>query len=334
MPSAVVKAIKDFLKKNYKSQAPLLIGYSGGIDSTALLYAILECQRHWNLDIRIAHLDHGWREESSLEAEMLKKHIEQLDLPFYLKKLKLPKKENVSRISRIQFFKEVYQQLNCQALILAHQADDQSETVLKRVLEGASISALGGIPSISLLEGMVVWRPFLNLAKKQLKEWLEEKGKSWIEDSSNEDLNYLRARMRKKIFPGLTEDFGKKIQGNLVRLGLTLQELNIYLERKIQKFYSLIEERPDQIWVDFTSQIPLDPIEVKFFLKKISQENHIFLSYQALDTLYHLIIEGRYAKKVGNKNHFITVHGGCIAIKKQSVYVRVESGVFEKGPIQ
>src|SRR5271165_84222 len=99
-----------------------------------------------DLDLHIAHVDHGWRPESSAEAEQLKSDVERLKLPFYLKRLEnIPMKENEARSARLGFFKELYDKLGCQALILGHHGDDQSETVLKRILEGASFSALKGI---------------------------------------------------------------------------------------------------------------------------------------------------------------------------------------------
>ncbi len=96
-------------------------------------------------------------------------------------------KENEARQARLNFFKEIYQKIDAQALVLGHHGDDQSETVLKRILEGASLSSLRGILPVSILEGMQVWRPLLDASKAEIRSWLKAKGLKPIEDRTNLD---------------------------------------------------------------------------------------------------------------------------------------------------
>ena len=73
MHSAAFRKLKQFLSLHWKEKAPLLLACSGGPDSKALFYLLLEAQNFFNLEIQVAHIDHGWREESRLEAEILEK---------------------------------------------------------------------------------------------------------------------------------------------------------------------------------------------------------------------------------------------------------------------
>ncbi len=307
--------LKHFLSLHHISGRPVLLGFSGGPDSLALLHLLLECKM--DLDLHIAHVDHGWRPESSAEAEQLKSDVERLKLPFYLKRLEnIPMKENEARSARLDFFKELYDKLGCQALILGHHGDDQSETVLKRILEGASLSALKGILPVANIHEMQVWRPLLNADKASIRAWLEEKGLTPIEDRTNLDPRYLRGKMRTKILPQLEEHFGKEVSGNLRRLGESAQELSDYLSKKLEKYEALVIEDKEEKRVDLSGYYPLEPLEIKAFLKKFGEKNKVFLSHAALQSLYEILQDGTLHRKVGAAGRFVEVRGRCVAIKK------------------
>jgi tRNA(Ile)-lysidine synthase len=309
----VSKSVKHFLGIHHLPGKPLLLGFSGGPDSLALLHLLLE----YDLDLHVAHIDHGWRPESGEEAKLLKQEVEGLKLPFHLKRLEnVPMKENEAREARLCFFKEIYQKIDSQALVLGHHGDDQSETVLKRILEGASLSALRGILPVSTLEGMQVWRPLLAASKAEIRAWLKEKDLKSIEDRTNLDPSYLRGKMRTAILPELEDQFGKEVSGNLRRLGESARELSEYLSRKIEKYESLIIEDKEEKRVDLSGYYPLEPVEIKAFLKKFSEKNKVFLSHAALKSLYEILEEGTLHRKVGAGDRFIEVRGRCVAIKK------------------
>lgn len=309
----LLKGIKHFLAIHYLPGKPLLLGFSGGPDSLALLHLLLEC----DVDLHVAHIDHGWRVESSEEAQQLMQDVEGLKLPFYLKRLEnIPMKENEAREARLSFFKEIYQKIGSQALVLGHHGDDQSETVLKRILEGASLSSLRGILPVSILEGMQVWRPLLDVSKSEIRSWLKAKGLTPIEDRTNLDPSYLRGKMRTSILPQLEGEFGKEVSGNLRRLGESARELSEYLSKKIEKYETLIIEDKEEKRVDLSGYYPLEPVEIKAFLKKFSEKNKVFLSHASLKSLYEILEEGTLHRKVGAGDRFVEVRGRCVAIKK------------------
>ncbi|HEX2579031.1 MAG TPA: tRNA lysidine(34) synthetase TilS [Rhabdochlamydiaceae bacterium] len=306
----LLKIVKHFLNLHKISERPVILGFSGGADSLALLHLLLECE----VDLHVAHIDHGWRAESKQQAEELQAEV---DVPFHLKRLEgVPKKENEARQARLAFFKEIYQKIDAQAVILGHHGDDQSETVLKRILEGASLSALKGILPVSSVDGMQIWRPLLGVDKATLKAWLEEKGLKAIEDSTNLDQRYLRGKMRTSILPQLETHFGKEVSGNLRRLGESARELSDYLSKKIEKYEALIIEDKGEKRVDLSGYYPLEPVEIKAFLKKFSEKNKVFLSHAALQSLYTILEKGTLHRKVGTGDRFVEVRGRCVAIKK------------------
>lgn len=216
MKDRVLQVVRDFLFRT-EPKGPLIVGFSGGADSTALVHLLQEAERFYPMDLRLVHIDHGWRDESYDEATLLQKeysvHVERIE------GVSGANLEEKFREKRLEILARLYKEWGAGALMLAHHADDQAETVLKRVLEGSS--ALHGLLPDRKLLGMRVLRPLLTVTKERLVRWLQERGIGFLEDPTNEDTHYLRARMRKEIIPFLEASFGKGIRKNLCKLGAT-----------------------------------------------------------------------------------------------------------------
>lgn len=208
---AMLKSVKEICEK----RGPLLLALSGGPDSMALFHLLKESQHPFE----VAHIDHGWREESREEATYLQSVV---DVPFHLKKLqKAPKNlEDVARKERLAFYKEVLEKRKLGGVLLAHHADDLAETVLKRIFEGARLTKLVGLEKESVVDGILLLRPLLDFRKKQILSYLKDT--KYFVDPTNMD---LRSRMRRDILPLLTEHFGKEIVPSLCRLSAYSKEL-------------------------------------------------------------------------------------------------------------
>lgn len=235
----------------------VLVAFSGGPDSQALLYFL----SFWRnvLEIGVAHVDHNWREESTDEAKVLKKQVEALGFPFYLKTLD-PKNltgniEQACRNERYAFFKEICDLENYQAVFVGHHRDDLAETILKRILEGASLTAMRGIQKNSTMNGTLILRPMLDISKKDLIQMLQDKNIPFIDDKTNLDPRFLRGKFRKTILPALNEDFGKSVTEPLVRLGQECVELTEFMKSRFKDHLN------QKKMLDFSS------IETKFEIK-------------------------------------------------------------------
>ena len=292
----------EFLNVHWDRKKPLLLGYSGGPDSKALLYALLEC----DIIPHLAHVDHGWREESRDEAEMLRVEAAKLRCPFFSTRLELKdKKEDEARKARFGYFSYLMPQY--EALLLAHQADDLAETVLKRVLEGAHISNLSGMQPASRQYGMTIWRPLLNVRKSEILQFLEERSLKPFIDSSNTDPAYLRSRMRGEIFPFLNDRFGKETTENLVLLSQRALEVKEYLDRKIERVS--VQKGP---WGVIAQINGLETIEQRHLLQKIAREESLVLTREALETLLTWANTGQKSKYLVVKTKKILVDEGRV----------------------
>lgn len=270
---------------------PVLLGLSGGPDSLALLYLLAD---YTDLVFAVAHIDHGWRAESADEAAQLRKEVEGLSRRFYLKVLNpseiVGNKEEFCRNQRLAFFKEICLSHGYQGVILGHHADDQVETVLKRVLEGASMVYLGGMKPISYQGELTILRPLLNTSREEILSFVEEKNLRPIQDSTNLDPKYLRARFRTATIPFLKEQFGKNITKSLLSLSNEAKELEEYLDQKISHLLDRAVTGAMGIFLDLSEGCPKEKVELCHLLKRFCSP-HFSLSKHQYNTLCVLLKE-------------------------------------------
>jgi len=285
------REIEAFFAPHTPLRKPLLLGFSGGEDSLALA----TCLRDLEIPFHLAHFDHGWREESLEEAAQLQEWAEERGIPFHTARSSSPKKDELwAREERYAFFSRLFSEKAFAALVLAHHQNDQAETVLKRIFEGAHLTSLKGMEPISYRGDLPIWRPFLSISKEKILAYLEGQGLKPLDDATNRDLKYLRARMREKIIPRLSTHFGKEIREPLARLGEEAAELDAYFKKKTEKLNRGRIEGPFGVLWDFSSFLPLDPIEIRYALRPF------FGSRAILDQLTDWIISKAPNKKLSS----------------------------------
>ncbi len=215
-------ALRRFFQQHNPCGQYLIIGFSGGPDSFALLDGCHRLQQEHGYSLVVAHLDHGWRESSQQEAQRLEEYVRDRGLQWASRRVQMDKGGNLEergRQARLTFFKQLHDRLGPQAvLVLGHQADDLVETTLKRVLEGASLDKLHGLRPVHTLDGMKVWRPLLSCTRADIERYCLRKRLPVLTDPSNHDERFLRARMRRKLIPQIEQVFGKGIRRPLTLL--------------------------------------------------------------------------------------------------------------------
>ncbi|MCB1115472.1 MAG: tRNA lysidine(34) synthetase TilS [Chlamydiia bacterium] len=289
-----IRAVKDFLTLRLEKGAKLLLGISGGPDSMALLHLLLEAQKELDFSLHLAHVDHGWREESKKEGEILEKVAKYHKLPITIHRLEKMEGcdlENRAREARLAFFSQLQKEEGFQALLLGHHRGDQAETVFKRVAEGSHIKGLGGLYSVRRQGNLLIWRPLLPLDKETLLAYLKRKKVHYFEDRTNEDTSFLRARMRHELFPTVEKMFGKGMEKNCAKLGKLCQELAGYFEEKGERIRASLVRGPFGSYLDLN--LGFHPLELQFFIRDLAP-----ISSDALDVLMKLIERRAPSRKI------------------------------------
>lgn len=179
----------------------VLVAFSGGLDSTALLHLLSELAPDLDLHLEAAHFDHGIRTGSAADASYARSLAAGLGVPFHLGSPAVsPRPRQASlRAARYEWLDQRVRERSADRLAVGHHADDQAETVLFRIMRGTDLRGLRGIP---VRRGRIV-RPLLSFRREELEAYLRSVGTLWIEDPSNLDRRWARVRLRNEVMPAL-----------------------------------------------------------------------------------------------------------------------------------
>ena len=177
----------------------------------SLLHFLYNHQKDLDIQLGIAHVNHKQRQESEHEEAYLRHWAEEHKVPFHYSAFSGKFSENAARTFRYEFFKQVMKAYDYSALVTAHHADDQAETIFMRLLRGSRLRHLTGISAIRPFGTGQIIRPFLHLTKAQLPVTFH------FEDRSNTSLAYLRNRIRLSYLPTLSQE-NPKIKEHLCLL--------------------------------------------------------------------------------------------------------------------
>jgi tRNA(Ile)-lysidine synthase len=200
----------------------IVLGVSGGPDSVALMLLAAEWARARARPppLYVATVDHGLRQDSRGEAEMVARWAAGLALPHAILvwdgvKPKSRIQER-AREARYELLFDCATRIGADHVMTAHHADDQAETILLRLLRGSGVSGLSGMASSSDRNGLILARPLLAHAKADLATLCESRAHPFFDDPSNTDPVYARTRIRR--LGGLLADEGLG-RAALLRLG-------------------------------------------------------------------------------------------------------------------
>ncbi len=318
MKDLLLLGVIKFLQERLSPGQPLLLGYSGGPDSKALLYLLLACRRLYPFDLLLAHVDHGWRDGSQREADLIRHEARGLEVELFVNTLSLAdfkegNLEEQGREHRLRFFLDIYQRYHCQALVLGHHADDQAEVVLKRVFEGASLFNLKGLEKDAMLMQMRVWRPLLFVPKKQVIAWLYDRGLEYFVDPTNLHSQFLRGRMRQEILPQLAQAFGKQVCSNLCRLAQEAKDVKTYFSQMNKPMLERIQPHETGGYLDLKPFLPLASLQIRYFLIEWMKKEGVTFSFQILNGVAGALSEAKTKKKFQSKK-------GAFFVNKEIVH--------------
>ncbi len=194
---------------------PLAVAYSGGADSTALLWA---CLQRFPGQVHAIHINHGLQAAAAVFEAHCRAQCTAWAVPLQVVVVNAHAQpgqspEDAARIARYQALTEAVLaaadagQGGIQTMALAQHADDQVETVVLALSRGAGVAGLAGMRPQWQRAGLQWARPYLGLGSAQIRADLAALGIAWVEDPSNTDTRYTRNRIRQQVMPGLVQAF-------------------------------------------------------------------------------------------------------------------------------
>ncbi|MBL7072677.1 MAG: tRNA lysidine(34) synthetase TilS [Candidatus Omnitrophica bacterium] len=254
--SAFLKRVKDTIKRGdmFHKGDRVLVAVSGGADSVCLLKVLLETRKTYAAKIIVANMDHCLRgARSRKDSEFVKILSRELNVEFLHKKVKVKSVrargvslEECARSERYKFLKEAAAKKKCNVIATGHTMDDQAETVLMRIISGAGLAGLAGIPAVRYVGKIKIVRPLIRTTKRDILGFLKNEKIPFVEDESNLDLKFARNNIRHKILPFL-EEYNPKIRRTLANLAETLREDYSYLSAHREKAVGKYGKRSGRI---------------------------------------------------------------------------------------
>lgn len=226
---SLLERFRDHASGLVDSDATILVAYSGGPDSTALLHLL----KASGFDVIAGHLHHGQREEADKEEALCRAFCDEIGVPFVGGKADVPRMatdmkigiEEAGRHARYQFLRQASYRLEADLIATGHTRDDHVETVLMHLTRGTGLKGLAGIPAFR--DGIV--RPLLIFSREETKGYCEENGLWTHDDPANSDLQFSRARVRHNVVPELRV-INPHADEAIARLSATAEEEDRFLD--------------------------------------------------------------------------------------------------------
>lgn len=218
----------------------ILLGISGGLDSSTLLYVLREIQKKIPFYLGLAHINHSLRgKESERDEQFVKDLARQFSFQAHINKADVKKYalqnglsiQHAGRELRYLYFNEIAATHNYNKIAVAHNLDDQIETFLLRALKGTGLRGLSAIP----IKRDKIIRPFLFTYRVQIAEYARQNSIPHVEDSSNNKILYERNFLRKEIFP-VMEKLNPAYKDKLFSLLKDIVGVNRFFEKQSQEF--------------------------------------------------------------------------------------------------
>ena len=221
----------------------VIVAVSGGPDSISLLHLLHHLKAKLHISLAVAHVNHCLRgDESDKDEAYVKRVCDKFAIDYFVKTANInsiAKKKGIScetagREVRYEFFSKLLKEINADKIALAHNANDQAETVLMRIMRGTGMEGLVGIKAI---RDKVFIRPLINIKRKEIEKYCLENDLQPRMDKSNLENIYNRNKVRLELIPYIQENFNKDIISTINRLSSTINRDNQYLEDIANKKY-------------------------------------------------------------------------------------------------
>ena len=292
-----------------------------------MLVCLNELSKEMDFEIIVCHINHGIRENAKLDEKYVKDFCEKLNIPFFvlhanvLEESKKRKRgiEETGRIIRYQFFEEIMKKENFNKIAIAHNKNDNVETIMMNVLRGSGMSGLKGIEAKS---GIYI-RPLIEVSREKIEAFTAKYEPR--HDESNDENEYTRNKIRNIVIPYVKNEFNPNIVDTITRLSSISKEETEYLNKITKDIYKKIcidevynDENKLTIILDLKA-FNLEDIVIRKRLILYSIKK-IFGSTNGIEKIHIDDIIKLCSNNIGNK--YLTPNKNTkIVIKNKQIYI-------------
>lgn len=330
MKEKILKVIKKY--NLIENGDRLVLGVSGGPDSIAMLNILNDIKNDKNINIDfnivVAHINHMIRKEADADEEYVRNFCKEKNIEFYSKSIDVIKMANNNKIgteeagrkARYDFFDEILLKTNSNKICIAHNKNDNAETLIMNILRGSGVSGLKGIEP----KRDKYIRPLIECEREEIEKYCSEEKLNPRIDKTNFENDYTRNKIRNIVIPYVKEEFNPNIIDTLNRLSTLVKDQEEYFVDVIkEKFESLVIEENNK--------------EIQLDLKNFNKEKKVIKSRLLLYTISSLFGNTKGIEKIhiedliklcenniGNK--YLTPNKNLkVLIKNHKIYVKKQN---------
>ncbi|MFO7895672.1 MAG: tRNA lysidine(34) synthetase TilS [Candidatus Cloacimonadales bacterium] len=221
-----IEKLENFIqeKKLLAPRDKVLVGFSGGADSTALLLALSHLRTQYKLSLLAVHINYHLRSaESDADEQFVKDFCFRRNISLVVKNVELSAQanlENQARDIRFDYFRQLAASYSLNKIAVGHNQQDQAETMIFRIFRGSGYTGLKGILP---RDGNLI-HPLLPFSRAEITQWLQQEEIAWCEDSSNQENSFTRNKIRNELLPWLSANLNPNF---IEKLGISA---NIFAE--------------------------------------------------------------------------------------------------------
>ena len=308
--------LNHFLRKEYfKKHSKVVLALSGGLDSMFLFHLLSTYQKELGIELILAHVNHKQRRESDWEENELRRLADVAGLPIYITSFSGDFSEARAREFRYDFFRKIMKEVGATALVTAHHADDQVETILMRFIRGSRLRHLTGIKESQVVDDIEIIRPLLHFHKKDFPPIFH------FEDQTNRENSYFRNRIRNRYLPELEKE-NPRIRTALLNLGseisdyqAAITELSEQIDvEDLNELFSYSKQTQGVLLQNYLNQFPDLNLtksqfdEVRQILARKSQYRHPLKNGYELIKEYHHFRVCKISPQADEKEDELVLH--------------------------
>jgi len=305
----MISIISQFFDRYNIRNKNIIIAFSAGPDSCALARLANKLKDEFCLNITLAYYNHMWREEAFLEEEFSKDFAKKFNMNFIFDRApsNINHSEESARDLRYDFLRKAAKECASNVVLLAHNKDDNIETLIYRVLKGTSPKGLSAIPE----NRDIFYRPMLKIEKKDILNYLKEINQEYMIDNSNYDTKYKRNFIRSEIIP-LFEKVNPNYKNAIDNLITTATYTNRIMDDIINKQTNAIKT-DDKI---IRSKYLALSLEYRYEILNLYLGDKLkYRDFKTIKKLDNFILENPHSKTSLNKTEFLRTRKDKIFIE-------------------
>jgi tRNA(Ile)-lysidine synthase len=293
----------------------ILIGFSGGPDSVFLFHNLRLLKKTLSFSLYASHINHMYRgADADSDEEFVRTICDKYGVKLFVKRKNATEyakelhvtEEEAGRILRYDFFRENLNSVGGGKIAVAHNLNDQAETVLQRIIRGTGIDGLG---AMSFKKNDLI-RPILNIKRSEIEKYLKENSYEYCTDKTNSQAIYGRNKIRLNLIPYLEETFNPNIQNTLFRMSEVMEKDSKIIEKYISIKYEeiLIEENENEVLLDLSKLRNMEDYEVGRIIRKALETvkgNTNNIEMKHIEYANEFIRDGKTGKKIDLSENFV-----------------------------